>query len=494
MERGDMKSEYRINAAVIAVLLMGGVSLFSGCAVNCEVKKVDTVTVSADFSKFSGKTIKPLHGINNSPLSLNKPIPELTEAGIPFVRLHDTGGAYGGSVYVDIPNIFPDFDADENDPANYHFEFTDAYIKQLVASGCQVFYRLGITIENNYRIRALRTAPPKDFAKWARICEKVIRHYNEGWANGFKYGIKYWEIWNEPENPPMWSGTREQFFELYKVASTYLKKQFPDLSFGGYASCGFYALNYPENKTYAMFMQWANEFVAFCAKEKLPLDFFSYHRYYDDPEKIIVEAEYARNLLDKHGFNKTECIFNEWNFTNWLGDQYVDMRTELGASMVAHMLILLQRLPVDKAMYYQATPNSGYGGWYEFPSKKLTRTYYAFKSFNSLYKLGREVSCTISGKGIIGFAAAKDSAAAVMLANSGKEPVRVSLDLLNIPGQGKRYQADKKHCFELLPYEKEFVMPAHSFVLLEYNSGTLHKVDALNEKGNFAGLDGVDKK
>lgn len=72
-----------------------------------------------------------MHGINNSPIALYKPLPELLQAGIPDIRLHDTGGAYGGNCYVDIPNIFPDFNADENDPASYRFEFTDAYFKQL---------------------------------------------------------------------------------------------------------------------------------------------------------------------------------------------------------------------------------------------------------------------------------------------------------------------------------------------------------------------------
>ena len=149
--------------------------------------------VTIDFQKISNKKIKPLHGVNNSPIRLTKPIDSFIEAGIPYSRLHDTGGAYGRNVFVDIPNIFPDFDADENDPASYRFEFTDAYLKQLYASGTKVFYRLGVTIENNYKIRAYNIYPPKDFAKWARICEHIIRHYNEGWANGFKYGIEYWE-------------------------------------------------------------------------------------------------------------------------------------------------------------------------------------------------------------------------------------------------------------------------------------------------------------
>ena len=38
--------------------------------------------------------------------------PYMTEAGIPYSRLHDVGGWMGGGLYVDIPNLFRDFDAE----------------------------------------------------------------------------------------------------------------------------------------------------------------------------------------------------------------------------------------------------------------------------------------------------------------------------------------------------------------------------------------------
>ncbi|MBO4633248.1 MAG: hypothetical protein J5858_15120, partial [Lentisphaeria bacterium] len=159
--------------------------------------------VSADFSHNLKQKIKPLHGVNNSPVSLYEPPKGFKEAGIPFCRLHDTAGAYGGAHYVDIPNVFPDFEADPKDPTSYDFAFTDAYLKQLHAAGTEIFYRLGVTIENNYRIKGYHNHPPKDFKKWAEICAGIVRHYNHGWANGFKLGIQYWEIWYEPENPSM---------------------------------------------------------------------------------------------------------------------------------------------------------------------------------------------------------------------------------------------------------------------------------------------------
>ena len=207
-----------------------------------------TARVTVDFAQPVG-AIKPMHGVGQPPQvgwDL-KMCHYLKEAGVPFSRLHDVGGAYGKNAYVDVPNIFRDFDADENDPKSYSFAFTDYLLKNLVANGVEPFYRLGITIENRVDIQALRTAPPKDPAKWARVCEHIIRHYTEGWANGFKYRIRYWEIWNEPESPmdkphngSMWSGSWRQYMELYEVTSKHLKKCFPHLKIGGYAATGFY--------------------------------------------------------------------------------------------------------------------------------------------------------------------------------------------------------------------------------------------------------------
>ena len=86
------------------------------------------------------KKMKPMHGGGQPPLG-GKEMTEyfhyITEAGIPFSRLHDVGGAFGGGRFVDIPNVFRNFDADENDPANYDFAFTDHLIKALVAAGIE---------------------------------------------------------------------------------------------------------------------------------------------------------------------------------------------------------------------------------------------------------------------------------------------------------------------------------------------------------------------
>ena len=113
-------------------------------------------SVNVNFSEITG-AIRPLHGVNNcTRKALWEDLTEDFKAlKLPLVRLHDTGGPYGGSHYVDVPNIFPDFNADPEDPASYDFTLTDLYLKYLVESGSEVMYRLGVTIEHapkKYRI------------------------------------------------------------------------------------------------------------------------------------------------------------------------------------------------------------------------------------------------------------------------------------------------------------------------------------------------------
>ena len=95
----------------------------------CVYAEEENVSAYVNFSKSAGP-MKAVHGVNNAPMRLRNPdtskVWEYEEAGIPYMRTHDTYGAWGGTHFVDVPNVFPDFDADETDPKNYDFAFTDA--------------------------------------------------------------------------------------------------------------------------------------------------------------------------------------------------------------------------------------------------------------------------------------------------------------------------------------------------------------------------------
>ena len=455
-----------------------------------------TAAVTVDFSRKRKEKIKPLHGVNNSPLSLYQPPLGFEEAGIPFCRLHDTAGAYGGAHYVDIPNVFPDFEADPKKPESYDFAFTDAYLKQIRAAGTQIFYRLGVTIENNYRIKGYHNHPPKDYRKWAEICAGIVRHYNHGWADGFELGIEYWEIWNEPENPPMWSGTREQYFELYRVASKRLKKEFPEIRVGGYASCGFYAVNRAdrkENEFFRGFVTWYEEFLKYVTakKTKSPLDFFSWHLYTADPEEIALHAEYVQGKLREYGLTETENIFDEWNYiTPDLKRRYLDMKDNEGASFVGAAFCRMQDSPVGKAMYYDAYPQRTYCGLYHFPGTRTTQTYSVFAMWNALYRLGSRCAAEADGAKLYVCAAADRKDRALLVCNFHPAGCRVRLDLKG--AELKEFRAkivDRRHDGAPLALSKEIILPPYSVVLLTTEKETAEKGAKPEARQVFAGLD-----
>ena len=387
--------------------------------------------VTVDFGTETG-AVRPLNGVNNQPVRLNGDQQwELHNANVPLMRTHDTFGMWSGK-YVDIPNVFPDFDADENDPANYDFAFTDRYLEATAKAGVGIFYRLGVTIENECSIKAYNIRPPKDPAKWARICEHVVRHYNEGWANGYKWNIRYWEIWNEPENPQMWTGTREEYFALYAAAAKHLRACFPEIKIGGYASSGFFAVDarYDWEKTdhIRSFVPFFEAFLAFVKKENLPFDFFSWHLYTDDPARIATHAKYVREKLDAAGFAQTESVLNEWNrieFGSATDDTYDEMKGPKGASFAAAAMTVMQRSGVDSAMFYDALPTRRYGALFYFPSLRTTPCYEAFAAFGELRKLGTAVKAEADERGL--YVAAAKSAD-----GEGK-----SVMVVNYPGDGK---------------------------------------------------------
>ena len=394
-----------------------------------------SAAVKVDFAQAVGP-VRPMHGAGQPPqIGYDyKLFRYLKEAGIPYSRLHDVGGAYGKNIYVDIPNLFRDFDADENDPKSYDFAFTDHLLKELIANGVEPYFRLGITIENRADIRAYRTFPPKDAEKWARICEHVVRHYTEGWANGFKWKITYWEIWNEPEGKSMWKGTCDDYFRLYEASSKHLKKCFPHLKIGGYGHCGFYAGVGSDNVPAAnssprtkYFVECSHKFLAAARDNKWPLDFFSYHSY-SAPTEAMRQVRFADEHLNQYGFTADKCerVFNEWlPYVN-----HDHLGSALQAAGVAAELLALQNGPCDVACIYDARCGVGnYSPLFNPLTYKPHKAYYAFTAFNELRKRGTAVAAQATGDKNLYVAAAKGGKdAAVMLANDSDKAIPLVCD------------------------------------------------------------------
>ena len=392
--------------------------------------------IQVDFNRYLGK-IKPMHSVGQPPfVGMNFSMCDyLKKAHIPYSRLHDVGGAYGRNVFVDIPNIFRDSSADPYNPYSYDFAFTDVLIEELVKRDIEPFFRLGVTIENYSKIKAYHINPPEDYGKWAQICEGIIRHYTQGWANGFNYKITYWEIWNEPDNYEKspsdsctWTGTPKDFYRLYEVTSKHLKEKFPHLKIGGYSSCGFYAIT-QSNATfgacsprYQNFMDFFDGFLSHIKEKNCPLDFFSWHSYSGIKENIIW-TDYVRKRLDESGYTYTEHILNEWN------SQASLKGTAKHAVISCGMMLALQNTTLNSAMFYDSRCGLGaYSGMFNCLTYEPFPAYYSFAAFGELYIRGEQVYTDFSLQDVY-ICAAKGEDGCIVISNVSDKDLDIELDI-----------------------------------------------------------------
>ncbi len=416
--------------------------------------------IKVDIGKKIG-AIRPMHSVNNGPImSRNIGNAKWFEmAHIPYARLHDSAfcNAYGGCHTVDVLNIFPDFDADPYDPASYDFACTDKYLSDIISVGTEPFYRLGASIEHG--VKKYQIYPPKDFTKWAQICEGIIRHYTEGWADGFNYKIEYWEIWNEPDtgykqgDSPTWRGTMDEFFEFFKTALIYLKGRFPHLKIGGPALCSV-----TDSRDIL------EDMMTYLTKgERAPLDFFSWHLYGYTPNEFERKIKLVDEVLAKYGYIETESILNEWNYVKDWGnilESYETITSLKGASFVAGAMCVSQQNGLDNLMYYDARPCT-FNGMFHWQSKNPLKGYYPFLMFDKLYQLGTEAECITESDKVFACAGVNDTKAAIMLTyfddDNDAEAKEIKLDITGFGGSEDTrltcYLLDEAHDCEIVREE-----------------------------------------
>ena len=342
--------------------------LFSGVAMS-------QVVVSLEPASEVGP-IKPMNAANNGPIG---PTFKAYKAlRVPYGRTHDTPlGEVWSSHVVDINQVFPDWNANVNNPKSYDFALTDEMLQDMIKTGTEPFFRLGQSIEHESKKYGIY--PPKNYKKWAKICEHIIRHYTEGWADGYRWDITYGEIWNEPDlddpddrwktDPRTWGGTQEQFYELYEVTAKHLKKCFPHLKIGGPA--------------FANPRKYGPPFLDYLKKTDTPIDFFSWHMYHRRPVRVSEDVHKVREILDEKGFAEVESILNEWNYNkSWTEKNYYSRyvrRSVKAAAFMAGVMTECQNAPVDMLMYYDLRPNTTWNGAF------MPHTYDILPAYWSLY-------------------------------------------------------------------------------------------------------------
>lgn len=390
-------------------------------------------------------------------------------ARIPYSRNHDSAGCmiYGGPYSHDITCIFPDFSKDADDPDSYDFACTDESILLTLDAGTQTFFRLGQTIE--HQVKKHGTLPPPDFHKWAEICEHIIRHYNEGWADGFKLNIEYWEIWNEPDIPDdspnklTWGGTKAQFFDLYSITAKHLKKRFPELKIGGPALS--------DNK------EWADDFLKEMKKRDVPIDFFSWHIYCTEPVQMTEMAKRIKKLLIDNGYGDAESILNEYNYIKGWTDQIIySIKSMIGIKGAAFTMSCITESQktdcIDMLMYYDTRP-SAFCGAFDFYTCERRKGYYALAWYGKFYDMKRELRCENEPERIYTLCGEDDSGKILCVVTNYCDDDNAPSKAIKLDfgkqGEYEIYLVDDEHDGELVKTDKELVfdMKNQSIILIK---------------------------
>lgn len=173
------------------------------------------------------------------------------------------------------------------------------------------------------------TSPPKEMSQWLSLVQSFMTNCIN------RYGLEqvstwYFQIWTEfPVNDIHWSGTLEQYFELYRQTSLLIKGISPSIKVG------------PAAENFHTHDQPSERLLEFCQSHEVPIDFYCcniYHNRIDflkwrehtstnpvDLQSIPFQYE-AKNhtkqrlmkthqMLRKHYGEEVQCVVTRWNLS-----------------------------------------------------------------------------------------------------------------------------------------------------------------------------------
>lgn len=206
-----------------------------------------------------------------------------------------------------------------------------------------------------------RQSAPKDYTAWEELCYQAAKRSLDRGAR-----VPFWEVWNEvntgwlkpgPEDTGSDEFRRlytqalgkedtntttirrfEAYCKLYRATVRGLRRADPQAKIGGPALASGPMENSKDCGHCSRGQGFARGLMLWCAQEKLPLDFVSWHEYFQPPEKIAKEAQVFRTYLEEFPTLKASVssfMITEWNEA-WWPDRPQDH--EVGAAWCANSI------------------------------------------------------------------------------------------------------------------------------------------------------------
>jgi len=200
--------------------------------------------------------------------------------------------------YIRIDHIYDQFGVVSRDSRGLVFNWgsLDKVINKIRETGAIPFLSL------SYMPPALAVSdsvsPPRDWNEWALVVQRTIEHYSG------EMGIDgvYYEVWNEPDLFGKWKmggGKDYRNLYLYAARGAAAASQVKQFKLGGPGTTGLYP-------------NWINNFFPYILKNKIRLDFFSWHRYDLDVGRYSDDIAKADRWIEGHPyFSQVEKIITE---------------------------------------------------------------------------------------------------------------------------------------------------------------------------------------
>lgn len=236
----------------------------------------------------------------------------------------------------------------------YNWQYIDDVFDRLLELNVRPFVELAflpksMAAENSKTVfwwKANITPKDDTFEKWHDLVKAFTQHCVD------RYGIDevlnwYFEVWNEPNLYPLfWDGTKSQYFELYKQSALAVKSVDKRLKVGGPSTSNFVpdtrfdgevtndkvseaVFNTEDINSLEWRGVWIEDFLEYCEKENLPVDFISTHPYPTDyafnPEtgkgrgltrfvhSTKLDLEWLNKTIAKSAYPDVEIHLTEWN-------------------------------------------------------------------------------------------------------------------------------------------------------------------------------------
>ncbi|WP_406683258.1 hypothetical protein N1F78_11255 [Seonamhaeicola sp. MEBiC1930] len=325
------------------IIILAVLALFVQLGFSQETVSVNTSSSGEKFEHFWSKMVgagRANEGLRAGWLEQLEKVQE--NCGFEFVRFH--------GIFHD--DMFPVFE--KNGKFTYNWQYIDDLFDRMLDLNVRPFVELAffpkaLAAENSktqFWWKANITPDESKYDEWHNLVKAFTQHCVD------RYGIDevltwYFEVWNEPNlHYGFFDGTKTQYFELYKQSVLAVRSVDSRLKVGGPSSSNFVADNRYEGEVESRSGDlitftadnindlewkgsWIEDFLAYCKKEKLPVDFVSTHPYPTDypfnprtgkgkdfsryVNSTQDDIRWLNEVIKKSAYPNAEIHLTEWN-------------------------------------------------------------------------------------------------------------------------------------------------------------------------------------